>query len=101
MSGDLVFPHPMTPAQAEAWQLYLTQTSDARERYAQALDDAKARQDQVKASAYVIADAIARQAWEQYQDAASAAWSHYLLDTQEAKRMREATLGQPYPDLVT
>ena len=93
MSGDLTFPQPMTHADALAWQEYLTSTADARERYAKALDNARDHYERVRQSAAILADAATRQAWELFQEVAQQAWTDYLMDTSDAKRVREVSLG--------
>lgn len=100
MSGDQPARQPLTPQQAAAWATYLDDTTDARERYAKAVDDAHDESEQAREQARHTQLAADRDAWERYQAACCGAWHEYETDTQAARQRRDDHLANPYPAMT-
>lgn len=82
------------PAQAEAWQNYVNETTAPRQRYDRVVNDARDRFDRIKAAAQAAANIATEVAWENYQAELVAAWQSYASDTQPARHMRNWSLEQ-------
>lgn len=77
------------PAQAEAWEMYVNETTAARQRYDRVVNDARDRFDAAKAAINASANIAVEVAWEQMQGELSAAYQAYESDTKPARHMRD------------
>lgn len=100
--GEHTRPDPFTPAQVEAWNVYLDDTKPAREVYDHKVREWTRMRDQAIDAANAQRDAIARAAWEQCEEAIANAWHEYTASTCRPRETREASLTFALPgELMT
>lgn len=93
MNPDQELP-PFQPAQAQAWDNYVNETTAPRQRYDRIVTDARARFDSVKAAAEAARNIAVEIAWEDLQATLVTAWQAYESDTKPARHMRNWSLDQ-------